>query len=231
MLRESLIDSWNFFRIHYMALSAIILPIIIPVEIFTGFYQHAITGKDFVLSNQLIPVVIGLLASPLYSVGVVFYIASIIREEPIDTKTAWMLGIRFWSLYLILNLMTGAMIIAGFMMLILPGLVFVIRFSFSEFDLLLNKSKPLDAMKNSWNLTRPHMSEIFGGFVVITLVLFTPYYLVISLFKESNIFYWVINTGLSILYSVLEVFYTIFAFRIYDYVKQDQSKPFDIHVV
>jgi uncharacterized protein UPF0259 len=114
----------------------------------------------------------------------------------------------------------------GFILLIIPGVIFTIRYSFSEFELLLNQSKPLDAMRNSWDTTKDYMWIIFGGYAVITIVLFVPYYLVESLFDESSIFYWVIYTLSNITYSVLSVLYTIFAFRIYEFsrLQHNQSK-------
>lgn len=224
MLKKSLTDSWSFFKIHAVAISIIILPIVAPIDILTALYQYFFTSEEFLFSEQVIPMAISFIAYPIYTVGVIFYIASVISGENIDTKTLWKLGAKFWLPYIILSILVGVVVIFGFILLVIPGVIFTIRYAFSEFDLLLNQSKPLDAMRNSWDITKEYMWVILGGYVVITIALYVPYYLVASLFDESSISYWVLDTVLNIAYSVLGVLYTIFAFRVYEHAKMQHNQ-------
>lgn len=107
MLKKSLTDSWLFFENHVVALSIIILPIVVPVEVLTALYQHFLTSEDFIFSEQLIPMLIGFAAYPIYAVGVVFYIASVISGENIDAITSWKLGVKFWFPYTIMSILIG----------------------------------------------------------------------------------------------------------------------------
>ena len=215
MFKKSLIDSWSFFNNHIVAISAIVLPIVVPVEIITALYQYFATSEEFGLSEQIFPMSLWLLSYPLYAVGIVFYMASIVSGEMSDTRTLWRLGIKFWVPYIVLTIIIMITVLFGFMLLIIPGIILVVRYAFSEFDLLLNQSKPLDALKNSWASTKEYMWVILGGYVVITIVLYAPLYLVSSLFDESSISYFVFDTVTNVAYSVLEILYTIFAFRVY----------------
>ena len=224
MLKQTLTDSWYFFKEHAAAISLIILPIVIPLVIFTALYQYFLTSEKFVFTEQLIPMVIGIAAYPVYTIGVVFYIASIISGEYLDTKTLWKLGIKFWLPYIVLSIFAGVVVTLGLILLVIPGVLFAIRFSFSEFDLLLNQSKPIDAMRNSWAATKEHMWEILGGLVIISVALYAPYYLVSSLFDKSSISYWALDTVSDIAYSVLSVLYTIFLFRVYVFAKSQHNQ-------
>jgi len=224
MLKKSLTDSWSFFKIHAVAISIIILPIVAPIDILTALYQYFFTSEEFLFSEQVIPMAISFIAYPIYTVGVIFYIASVISGENIGTKNLWKLGAKFWLPYIILSILVGVVVIFGFILLVIPGVIFTIRYAFSEFDLLLNQSKPLDAMRNSWDTTKEYMWVILGGYVVITIALYVPYYLVASLFVESSISYWVLDTVLNIAYSVLGVLYTIFAFRVYEHAKLQHNQ-------
>jgi len=224
MLKKSLTDSWSFFKIHAVAISIIILPIVAPIDILTALYQYFFTSEEFLFSEQVIPMAISFIAYPIYTVGVIFYIASVISGENIGTKNLWKLGAKFWLPYIILSILVGVVVIFGFILLVIPGVIFTIRYAFSEFDLLLNQSKPLDAMRNSWDITKEYMWVILGGYVVITIALYVPYYLVASLFVESSISYWVLDTVLNIAYSVLGVLYTIFAFRVYEHAKMQHNQ-------
>jgi hypothetical protein len=208
-----------------VAISAIVLPIVVPIEIFTALYQYFATSEEFVLSEQILPMSLGFLAYPVYAVGVVFYIASIVSSERSDTRTLWRLSIKFWVPYFVLTIIIDVAVLFGFMLLIIPGIILAVRYAFSKFDLLLNQSKPLEAMKNSWVSTKEYMWVILGGYAVITIVLYAPLYLVSSLFEESSISHWVFDTASNMAYSILGVLYTIFAFRVYELagVQHNQS--------
>jgi len=216
MLQKSLIDSWSFFNNHAISISIIILPIVVPIYIFTALYDYFLLSEEFVLYEHLIPLVINLIAYPVYAAGVVFYIASVVSGGSIDAKTSWKLGIKYWLPYVIMSLLVGIAVMGGFILLIIPGIILAARYAFSQFDLLLNQSKPLEAIRNSWEATRDYMWVIFSGYVVITLVLYVPYFLITSLFEESSVLYMLIDTTSDIIYSVLGALYTIFAFRIYE---------------
>ena len=121
MLKDALQDTWKFFRIHYIALSAIILPIVIPADILVFSYQHLIQGKESSI-YLIIPIMFKLVINPLYSVGVIFYIANIVKGEIVDKKTAWLLGIKYWIPYFVLSVLVSTITLAGLMMLIIRAL-------------------------------------------------------------------------------------------------------------
>jgi len=216
MLEKSLLDSWSFFKNHIIAIAMIVLPIVAPVGIFNSLYLYFTTSEEFVLSEHALPMVIGLIAHPVYSIAIIFYIASVVAGERSDTKSLWNLGIKYWLAYFILSLIIGIAVGFGLMLFIIPGIVLLARCAFAEFDLLLNQSKPFEAISNSWALTKEYMWVILAGYAVITLALYVPYYLISGLFDEATILYWIVDTVLNIGYSVLTVMYTIFAFRVYE---------------
>ncbi|MEH6502385.1 MAG: hypothetical protein V7682_00640 [Cycloclasticus sp.] len=224
MLKKTLMDSWSFFKDHAVAISTIILPIVVPIDILTALYSYFLTSEAFVFTEQIIPMTINIIAYPIYAVGVIFYIASIISGETLDTKSLWKLGAKFWLPYMVLFIIVLVTVMFGFMLLVIPGIILFIRYAFSEFELLLNQSKPLDAMRNSWDTTKEYMWVILGGYAVITTALYVPIYLTSSLFEDSSISYWVLDTILSIAYSVLSVLYTIFAFRVYVFAKSQHNQ-------
>ena len=220
MLNKTLLESWLFFRTHAMVLSAIILPIVIPISILTSIYEYFFISDKFVLAEALIPMFINLLASPIYSVGVILYMASVIGKEPIDIQKAWVLGIKFWAPFLVLTVIVGAAVMTGFIFFIIPGIYLTVRFSFSGFDLLLKENNPLNAIKNSWDMTKEYTPVLIAGYVLITLSLYIPYYTILSTFHEANVISMVLNTIINLIYSVLGTFFTIFSFRIYDIARK-----------
>ena len=224
MLKDALSDTWKLFRLHYAAFVAIILPIVIPVTTMIVVYQPLLQNKEFGFAH-LLPVMLNVAAEPLYAVGVIFYISSFIyKGEIIDAKRAWMLGVKYWSPYLILNILMGFIIGAGAVFLIIPGVIFMVRFSFAKFELLLKGCDPAEAMKNSWMLTRDYMIELIGGFALLFVVLVVPYFILQSTFTGSGLLYQLSDIILTLVYSVLQVLFTIFAFRIYDHANEKRIR-------
>lgn len=227
MLIQLLTDSWSFFKTHIVAISIIILPIVVPIDIFTALYEYFFTGEEYVFSDYVIPMTIGFIAYPIYSVAVIFYMSSIISGEYLDTKSLWTLGLKFWMPYMILTLLITLALMAGFILLVIPGIILAVRYSFAEFDLLFNRSNPIDSLTNSWNATREYRWVLFGGLLVITIALLLPYYFIHYLFDEPSIFYFVVDEVLNIAYSVLYALYTIFAFRVYEFAKSQADPSLD----
>jgi len=224
MLKKLLVDSWIFFKIHVVALSLIILPIVVPIAIFTAIYQYSFASEESLLPEQIIPMAVSFIAYPIYMIGVVFYIASVVSGEYLGTKTLWKLGVKFYLPYIFLFVLLIFTQIFGYILLIIPGIIFTVRFTFSEFHLLLNKCKPVVAMRNSWETTKEYMWVILGGYAVIAIVLYVPYYLIVSIFDESSIFSLILVTTLSIVFSVLNILYTIFAFRVFELTNMQHNQ-------
>ncbi len=226
MLKKSLMESWTFFKNHVVAIALIILPIVVPIEILTALYQYFLAGEELELTEQLIPMLIGVIAYPIYAAGLVFFIASVIVGERIDTQTLWRLGAKFWLPYLIMSVLVGFTVVLGFILLIIPGVILAARYAFTEFELLLNELKPIDAMKNSWHITKNYMWVILGGYIVITIVFYAPYYLIVLLFDDASVSYLVFGTASNIIHSVLGAMYTIFSFRVYELAKLQPNPAF-----
>lgn len=215
MLNKSLSDSWSFFKNHAIALCFIILPFVAPVQLFSALYQHFFASEEVALAEQLIPMSIAFAAYPIYSVAVVFYLASRISGESVNTKSLWSAGLKYWMPYAVVSLFVGAAVVFGLMAFIIPGIYLAVRFAFSEFELLLNKVMPTEAMKSSWDKTREHTLVIFGGYAIITLILYAPYYLFAPLFAEPTLGLRLLNAVVNMVYTVLGSLYTIFAFRVF----------------
>ncbi len=223
MLYKSLEDSWRFFRNHIVAIALIVLPVAIPVDILLGLYQRFYAGDEFVLAEQMPPLLVAAAAYAYYMVAVVYYIASVLADEPIEQDQLKALQKQYFQAYFALGILVGFAVFIGAMMLIVPGVIVACRLAFAEFNLLLGKDKILEAMSHSWDATRDYMWLIFAGYVLISIVLYLPYFYLLGTLAQYDSIYWLVDTFLSIVYSVLNVFYTIFAFRIFEFAKSNKT--------
>ena len=223
MLSQSLMDSWFFFRRHFYAIASIILPIILPIEIVTTFTLQPNPTGEIDYSNYLPVMLISLLAYPIYTVGLIYYLASVIEGTPATTNHCWQKGKKYWLPCLILALFAGLTIMLGLMALVLPGILLAIRYSFAEFELVFNQALPTDSLRNSWHMTRDYMGTILGGYVLITLALYTPFWLASKMIERTDPGFWIFDLGSSLYFGLFGTLYTIFAFRIYEIARNKNA--------
>lgn len=215
MVKQSLADAWSLFNEHIASISLIVLPIAIPATIIEWGIQDLFATD----SRLLVSFLVDMLVYPVYSVAITFYIVAAVSGERIGTSTAWRLGIKFWLPYTILSILFGLSVMVGLVFLIVPGLLLWIRWSFSSFDLLLNRNKPYEALRNSWEATRNYVGVLFKGYSILVVILYGPNILLTKLMQGSlgktSISFRVFDSALDLVYVVLDVMFTIFAFRIY----------------
>ena len=223
MLTKFLLDSWSFFRRHVIMISAIVLPIAVPFEILTTFQQNSINTEELVLADLLLPLLIDSIVYPVYTIAIIFYISSVFSGKSSDIKTLWSLGIKYWLPFMIYSIASGVIITIGLILFIIPGLIYTARYAFAPFDLLLNESPPFDAMKNSWHTAKDHLWLILGGYIVITVILFSPFYFASQLFTQGSTEMLIFEIISNIILSVLHVMYTIFSYRVYEYAMNEKQ--------
>jgi hypothetical protein len=223
VLRTMLQDGLRLFKTFSPGIAWIVLPIFIPVELFDAFYTSRFIHESSSFSLYLPPMVLRFMAHALYKGALIFYLASIISGKMIGPKAAWALGIKFWPRMILLNLMVWISLTAGFVVMIAPGVYLLGRLAFAEFELLLNQRDPLDAMKASWAQSGSYVWIILGGYLIISVILYVPYYIPVALFhiRESDL--GIMVNVIDIMYSFLSVTYTLFAFRVYHLYKEKQK--------
>lgn len=84
------------------------------------------------------------------------------RDEEADLKILFE-GFRTKYLNIILaNLIVVALVILGFMLLIIPGIIILCRLVFVSFLVMDKDMEPMKAVEKSWEMSRGHGWEIFG---------------------------------------------------------------------
>lgn len=219
-MQNLLLDSWNFFRNHYMAIGLIVLPLFVPVVVFDVVYNHYFITDDSDLFVQLVPGFFALLAYPVYTGGTILYIASAVEGKTMDIQSCWSEALKFWLPFTFMSLLLGLALTAGFLLLIIPGIILVGRYSFAEFELLLNKKSPLDAMSSSMAATKKYVWNLLAGYLVLAVIIDGSHYLLGALGGGSP----VLDSVLTIVYAVPGVMSTIFAFRVYDLAREEGGR-------
>jgi hypothetical protein len=100
------------------------------------------------------------LSGPIgYSVNWVFLRA--VRREKIEIKDMFAVFERNYWNAVIAGLVTTVIIIIGFLMLIVPGIIFACRLAFVPYLVIDEKMEAMEALKASWAMTKGHGWTIF----------------------------------------------------------------------
>jgi uncharacterized membrane protein len=100
-----------------------------------------------------------LLLNPL-EYGVDFAHLKAARGDKLEIKDMFEVFQNYWHAVLA-NLLVGVIIVIGFFLLIVPGIIFACRLAFVPYLVVDRKMQTIDAVKESWRLTRGHANKVF----------------------------------------------------------------------
>lgn len=92
--------------------------------------------------------------------GAAFVFLKAVRKEKFDVKDMFSVFENYLNVVLA-NLLVGAIVGLGIFLLIVPGVIFACRLAFVRYLVMDKKMEPVEAVKESWRMTRDHAGQIF----------------------------------------------------------------------
>jgi len=142
-------DSFYFFRSNLWAIVRLCLPLVV-MEALAKELVDQITGPE---GSPLYDVVVGLLFYPMYTAALILFLDA--RTDGYEPQGRHLLGkaLHLWPRFALLAGMSTALIMLGMSLFFLPGLFVMIKLAFAEYLLVLRNLTPLQAMRESFQLT------------------------------------------------------------------------------
>jgi uncharacterized membrane protein len=100
-----------------------------------------------------------LLLSPL-DFGASWVFLKCVRGEKIDVQDMFSVFENYLNVVLA-GLLATAIVGLGMMLLLVPGIIFACRLAFVRYLVMDRKMEPVEAVKESWRMTRGHANQIF----------------------------------------------------------------------
>ena len=137
------------------------------VNAFTSGIDAVIAGSA---ENPSIPgAVINLVLGTLINMGATaFYLAAHDNPDTVDLSALWHPN-PFWK-FLGASILLMLAIAIGFVLLIVPGIIFTLMFMFTTFIVIERELGPIQAMTESNRLTHGNRWSLFGFLLLIVLV-------------------------------------------------------------
>jgi small-conductance mechanosensitive channel len=113
---------------------------------------------------------IGLAFYPLYTGALILFLDAKTRGEQPAKRDLLAATLRLWPTFAVFTALSTLLIMAGLSLFIAPGVWVMIKLVFSEYLLVLRGMGPLEAMRESFRMTRGHLVRI----LVCVLFVYIP---------------------------------------------------------
>ncbi|WP_221898781.1 DUF975 family protein [Robiginitalea sp. SC105] len=111
---------------------------------------------------HMVAVAYAMLVLPVFNYGGDLLFVRAVREEPLEVE-AVIQGFRENYVHIVLaHLLATALIVLGFVFLIVPGIILACRLVFVSYLVMDKRLEPIAAIEKSWEMTRGQGLRIFG---------------------------------------------------------------------
>jgi hypothetical protein len=176
-------------------------------------------------SGLAIVFLLSLIVGTLISAALVILTIKTSKGESVSLQSLLQDALKIFFPFLGLEILVGIVVLVGFILLIVPGIIFSIWFFASVFILVEQNKGIIGSMKASKNLVSGHVMEIFVRFLLGVLAVFVASFvfgLVTVAFSSIPILEALLQSVLSGLASIASI---VFGYVIYSSLKEIKSSP------
>jgi hypothetical protein len=213
---KPLIETFSFFRAYVRDILTFLLYATVPVIIIENFIYYYAIHYSFPFDIKHLPIIVHFLYQPIYTGGLIYLISKIIIGERWDIKGCLLVGLRCWVNLLIVNIISSLIVIFGLFAFIIPGLFIFARLSLAEFNVVLERLSPVEALYRSYKLSKGFTWQIITSALLLSIILLGFQLLIhlaiVTFSLESIVTFMIIELLIIVLWST----FTILFFRFYD---------------
>ncbi|GAH46429.1 unnamed protein product, partial [marine sediment metagenome] len=147
---------WKYFLV--LLLIGIIFALISSVSAVFNVGQGAGAAGAAVLG--ILSLAYGILFTSPIGYGVSFAYLKAARGDTLDVKDMFEAFYNYWNAVLA-SLLVGVIIGIGFVLLIVPGIIFACKLVFTPYLVVDRKMEVIEAVKESWRMTGGHAWKVF----------------------------------------------------------------------
>lgn len=127
------------------------------------------TFAAFVL-GAIIAAIVAVIISAVLQAAMMRGAALATIGDPVDVEASYRWGFKRFGSVLLVGLLVGITVAIGFILLIVPGIIFLTLFSVSIPALVIENRRGTEAMKRSWNLASDHFWHVLGVILVAAII-------------------------------------------------------------
>lgn len=159
-----------FLLLFLLSLGYTLAPIQIPT---VAFSAASALNLAYSLAASI---VLGLVSLYLTCLIIVIYS----QGDRMGIKKALVVAAKKYFGFLVASILLLIFVILGLVALIIPGIYIAIKLLFTQQEVVINRLKPMDALKRSWEMTDGRFWEIFGFLLVVLIISMVIYFFVLA---------------------------------------------------
>lgn len=185
-LGEILSAAFNIYKANASKLMLIVAVVVVPLSfisalfsgvVFAGTKHTGITGREFVdrsfglfVAGALVTAVVTVIIWAVLQAAILRAAAQATIGDPVDPEESYRFGFKRLGSVILVSLLVGLAVAGGFILLFIPGLIFLVLLSVSVPVLIVENRRGTAAMSRSWNLVRGHFWHAFGVLFIAGLI-------------------------------------------------------------
>lgn len=168
---EILGRAWSVYKEHLKILLGIMLIPTFLALLFSFLFPSLLTSYAGLSIGGSILVSIGVLISAIVQITAGIALLYVVSSPvPITIKEAYQKALRLFFSYIWVLILVGVITLAGFLLLIIPGIIFSVWFSFAVFILIVEDKRGFEALKTSRMYVKGHWWGVFGRSAFFMLI-------------------------------------------------------------
>jgi hypothetical protein len=188
-LGEILSAAFDIYKTNASKLILIVAIVVVPlsllgallVELVASPDEETVTilGQTQTISDQtfaavvlgsIIAAIVAVIISAVLQAAMMRGAALATIGDPVDVEASYRWGLKRFGSVLLVAILVGLAVAIGFILLIIPGIIFLTLFSVSIPALVIENRRGTDAMRRSWDLAKQHFWHVLGVIVVAWII-------------------------------------------------------------
>jgi hypothetical protein len=223
-------SAWHQFKLRWPTYFGIMIAPLIIVIIFglvTGFGNNpspSVTHSTSTINPILfIILVVAMIIAYLWG-GVALLIA--IKEDGISIGEAYTKAKASVLPYLWVNILVGLIVMVGFILLIIPGILFAFWYGMAQYIVIDQNIRGMNALRKSKEYVKGNIGAIFWRGIVVAFAVAVPIMIITIILKAVGLPDQAMNVVSNILSFIITPFATIYGFMLYRAVKaKKEAEP------
>jgi hypothetical protein len=213
-LGDILSAAFEIYRKNAAQLLTIVAIVVIPLSIVSflivrvalapGTRTETIAGRTFEVPETR-SLIVALLAA-FIGAAIAIIINSVLQAalmrgasqgtigEPVDVQASYQWGLRRFGSVLLVAVLIGLGVLGGLILLIIPGIIFLVMWSVSIPAVVVEGRRGTAAMRRSWSLVRGHFWHVLGVVVVAAIITGIVSSIFSTIAGDSDILALILNT-------------------------------------
>ena len=177
---EILTDAFQLYRLHWQSLIAIVAVVVVPLTLLQ-FLVTEVIGEAFVESRiragveirtgDVAGAALGALAVAVLSIltwsvltgAITRAAAGTFLGRDLQIEESYRFGLARLGSILLVGLLVALAVMAGLILLVIPGIIVLTRLSSSIAALVIEDERGREALRRSWNLVKGFGWRVFGA--------------------------------------------------------------------